>query len=77
MDELIFDQTSDLAVNHPVKLGDQDDIISELSMLREETEPFGPAILLPFTGIEQQLTLIDYQQDRSFLWCFGSKRCRL
>lgn len=42
-------------------------------MLREEAEPFVPAILLPFTGIEQQLTLVDYQEDRALLRRFGSK----
>ena len=57
MDVLIFDQTSDLTVNHPVELGEQDDIIAQLSMLRKEGQPLGPAIDLPFTGIKEQLML--------------------
>lgn len=67
VNELILDQAPDLPVHHPVKLGNQDNIIPQLSMLRKEAEPLGPAILLPFSGIEQQLTLIDHQQNRTFL----------
>ena len=43
MDVLILDQTPDLTVDHPVKLGDQDNVIAQLSMLRKEGQPLGPA----------------------------------
>ena len=73
MNVLMLDQTPDLPVNHPVELGDQNDIVTELSMLRKKAEPLRPAGLLPFPGIEEQLTLVDHQQDRSFLWRLVSK----
>lgn len=73
MDVLILDQTPDLTVDHPVELSDQDDVIAQLSMLRKERQPLGPAGLLPFTGIEEQLTLIDDQEDGSFLWRLVAK----
>ena len=40
-------------------------------MLRKETEPLSPAVLLPFTCIKEQLTFVNDQQDRAFLG-FGS-----
>lgn len=73
VDVLMLDQTPDLTVNHPVKLGNQDDVIAQLSMLRKEGQPLGPAGLLPFSCIKQQLALIDHQKDRSFLRLLGSK----
>ena len=66
MNVLIFDQATDIPVNHPVKLGDQDDVIAEFSMLRKETEPFVPPGLLPVPGIEQQLTLVNDDQHSAF-----------
>ena len=66
VDVLIFDQAANIPVNHAVKLGDEDDVIAEFAMLREEGEPFVPAGLLPITGIEEQLTLINDDQHRSF-----------
>ena len=71
MNELILNQAADLPVNHAVELGDQDDIVTQLSMLRKEAKPLLPAFLLPFTGIEKQLALVDHQQDRT-LFRFGS-----
>lgn len=70
---LMLDQAADLSVNHPVKLGDQYDIVSQLSMLRKEGQPLGPAGLLPFTSVKYQLALIDHKKDGSFLWLLGSK----
>ena len=66
VDVLILDQAPDIPVNHPVKLGDQDDIIAEFSMLRKEGEPFVPACLLPVPGIKQELTLIDHNEHGAF-----------
>ena len=60
---LIFNQAPDLTVDHPVKLGDQDDIKPKLSMLRKEGKPLGPAVALPFPGIKEQLALVDHQKD--------------
>ena len=66
VDVLILNQAADVSVYHPVKLGDQDDIIAEFSMLRKETEPFVPPGLLPVPGIEQELTLIDHNEHGAF-----------
>lgn len=66
MDVLILDQTADVSVNHAVKLGDQDDVIAEFSMLREEGEPFVPPGLLPVPGIKEQLTFVDDDEHGSF-----------
>lgn len=73
MDELILNQTPDLTVNHPIKLGNQNDIIAEFAMLREEGKPLSPAGALPFPGIENQLTFVNHKQNRSFFRRFGSK----
>ena len=67
MDELILDQAPDLAIDHPVELGDQDDIIAQMTMQRKKAKPFITADFLPFPGIKEQLTLINHKQNRSFL----------
>lgn len=69
----MLNQAADLSVNHPVKLGDQDNVITQLSMLRKEGQPLSAAGLLPFTSIKYQLALIDHKKDGSFLWLLGSK----
>lgn len=37
--KVILDQTPDLTVKHTVKLGDQDDIITEMAVLGKKREP--------------------------------------
>lgn len=64
---LVFDQTSDLAVDHPVKLGNQDNVITIMPVQGKERQPFITSDLAPFTGVEHQLTLIHDQEKRSFL----------
>ena len=37
MNKFILNQAADLTIHHPVELSDQDDVIAQFTMLREET----------------------------------------
>lgn len=64
MDELILDQAPDLPVQHPVKLGAQEDKVPKMPVRSKEPCPALPAFHRPVPGIKKQLGLIYDQQDR-------------
>ena len=67
VDHFILDQGTDLAVKHPVELGDQDHVVTILAVLRKERCPAGTVRKVPFPRIEQDLRLIDHERIASFL----------
>ena len=61
MYDLIFYQTAELAIQHSIKLRYKEHIITILSMLGEELQPFLPSPDIPFAGIKYKLGLVDEQ----------------
>ena len=71
MNVFILDQTPDLAVDHPVELGDQDNVIAIMSVQCKKRQPFITSGLAPIPGIEHQLTLINDQEQRTLFYFFA------
>lgn len=63
----ILDQAADLAVQHPIKLGNQDDLITKFPVLRKKAAPLRTVLLAPVAGIEKDLAFVDHQKDLSLL----------
>ena len=62
----VFDEASNLSVEHSIELGNEDDIISEFSMLGEEGQPVFSSLHVPFSRIEKELRFIDDNHDFLF-----------
>ena len=58
MYEIVFDQSPDLPVQHPVKLCEQNHIIAIMSVLGEEGQPGTPIRRSVFPGVKKQLRLV-------------------
>ena len=63
MNLLILNKGPNLTIYHPVKLSNQNHVITILPMLREERQPFLPAFGIPFPSIKHQLTLVNHQEQ--------------
>lgn len=63
MDVLVFDEGTDLPIQHPVKLGAEDDEKAEMPVHGEEPCPAVASFGGPVPRIEEQLRLIDEEED--------------
>ena len=59
---LDLDKTSNLAINHPIELGYENDLIAVVSMLAQKLYPVLAAIGVPTAGVENKLGLVHYKQ---------------
>lgn len=66
VDEFILHQTPHLSVQHPVKLGAQDNKIAEMAVHGKKPVPAVTAFCALFTGVKHKLGLIHYQKDAVF-----------
>lgn len=64
VNELIFDHAPDLLVQHLVHLGNQDHTVAQVTVSGKKLDPDLAILFLIVTGIEQELTLINDQEDR-------------
>lgn len=64
--EIVFDQSPDLPVQHPVKLCEQDHVIAIMPVLGEEGQPGTPIRGSVFPGVKEQLCLIYVDLNLSF-----------
>ena len=62
MADLYLDQTSYLAINHPIELGYENDLIAVVSVLTQELYPVLTALGVPAAGVENKLGLVHYKQ---------------
>lgn len=66
MYEIVFDQSPDLSVQHPVKLCEQDHVIAIMTVLGEEGQPGTPIRGRVFPGVKEQLRLVYVDLNLSF-----------
>ena len=64
--EIVFDQSTDLSVQHPVKLCEQDHVIAIMPVLGEEGQPGTPIRGRVFPGVKEQLRLVYVDLNLSF-----------
>lgn len=63
---LYLDQTSYLAINHPIELGYENDLVTIMAMLTQELNPVLTALGVPTAGVENKLGLVNYKQNLIF-----------
>lgn len=64
MVDLDLHERADLAVYHPVELGNQDDLVAKMAMLAKELYPGHALALIPVAGVKNKLRLI---YDKKYL----------
>lgn len=64
--KVVFDQSPDLSVQHPVKLCKQDHVIAIVPVLGEEGQPGTPIRGSVFPGVKEQLRLVYVDLNFSF-----------
>ena len=66
MNVVVLDQAPDLSVQHPVKLCEQDHVITIMAVLGEEGQPGTPVRGRVFPGIKKELRFIYEDLNLSF-----------
>lgn len=67
VDDLIFDQCTNLLVKHLVELRNQNDGKAKFPVLGKKFEPFHPARVLPPAGVEKDLRFINVKVNAVLL----------
>lgn len=63
---LDLDKAPDLAVYHPIELGNENDLVTVVSVLAQKLYPVLAALGVPTAGVENKLGLVHYKQNLIF-----------